>query len=324
MVKKTDNKQLQQVQKPQTNLSDRFVNKVISTYQDTVQGITITQHERELISHYFIGIDNLLKATVEKKGRDGYTWAMVNMNDLAIAVASKARLGLDMGLDNMISFIPFKKGDTGKITLVPIIGYKGYEYIAKVYGLNPPKHSIVELVYETDSFVPYKKDRHNKKDDYEFQVNNPFNRGKVVGGFGYLEYDDETQNLLMWMTEEEILSYRKQYYDKTFWSGENAKKMYKKTIAKQLFKTVTLDPRKTSSVGDDVWDTLDKDELDLTSEYAHKDIAANMGTGDVIDITDEWDAEDMVKTIVENSVESEENIPVPEEPAKQPTQDSLF
>ena len=30
---------------------------------------------------------------------------------------------------------------------------------------------------------------------YEFEITNPFDRGDIVGGFGYLEYDDPTQNL---------------------------------------------------------------------------------------------------------------------------------
>lgn len=295
------------------SLSDRFTNKVIGAYQDIAKGIKITDRERSLIANYFIGIDKALK-----ESKKGYHWGMVLMDDLAIAVAHKARLGLDMGIENMISFIPFKKGETGKISLVPVTGYKGYEYLAKTYGLTPPKNFVVELVYTTDTFREIKKDDNHKKDTYIFEVGDSFDRGEIKGGFGYLEYEDETCNKILVMSEQQILSYRPQYYDKTFWTGENQKKMYKKTIAKQLLKTVTLDPEKVNAVKNS-WERIEAEEIALTSNFAAETIADNANTGNVIDISDNWEEAAESEQPVENSVETVDNLA-----EEQPIQDNLF
>lgn len=320
MAKKTETKELQKTQQPQMSLSDRFTNKVVGAYQDVAKGISITPKERTLIANYFVGIDQALKNSKQK-----YHWGMVEMNELALSVAHMARLGLDMGLDNMISFIPFKKGETGKITLTPVIGYKGYEYLAKTYGLMPPKNAIVELVYETDTFSVVKKDITHSNDSYVFEINNPFKRGEIVGGFGYLEFEDESLNKLIFMSEEQILTYRKSYYDKTFWTGENMKKMYEKTIAKQLFKKVTLDPAKVNMVKDS-WNKIETAELDLATQTAQETIAIEANQGAIIDIGEEWvevpDKPEETPRPVENPVENVENIP--EEPQEMPQEDTLF
>lgn len=293
-----------------TKLSERFTNKVLDVYQDIAKGIKITDRERSLITNYFTGIDIALK-----NSKKGYTWAMVQMEELAITVAHKARLGLDMSLDNMISFLPFKVGDTGKINLVPVTGYKGYEYLAITYGLNPPKSSVVELIYVNDTFRVIKKDDNHPKDSYIFEITDPFDRGKIKGGFGYLEYDDPSKNYILSMGEAEILTYRPQYYDKNFWTGENMKKMYKKTIAKQLFKTVTLDPAKVHAVQDS-WDRIEAEEIELTDNLATEAIQNNMGAGDIIDISDFEEVEQPVENPVETVDKAED--------AELPKQDTLF
>lgn len=317
MAKKTENKDLQQMHEPATSLCERFTNKVIGAYSDIAKGVSITQHEKALIANYFVGIDKMLQETVIKKGEDGYTWSMVDMNALAISVAHMARLGLDMGIDNMISFIPFKKGSTGKVTLAPVRGYKGYEYLAKRYGLEKPKNSVVELVHETDTFRVVKKDITHNSDSYVFEISNPFNRGSVIGGFGYLEFEDSSLNKLIVMSKEQILSYRKQYYDKNFWTGENEKKMFEKTIAKQLFRKVTLDPEKVNAVKDS-WDKVEAAELEITNETAKETIASQANQGAVIDISDDWQ-EVIAEPPVDNSVETVDN------PTEElPKQDTLF
>ncbi len=296
------------------SLSDRFTNSVVSAYQDIAKGVLINTDTRRLIANYFIQIDKTLK-----NSKNGLTWQMVKMPELSLTVAHMSRLGLDMSLPNMISFLPFKD-KSNRIDMVPVIGAKGYDYLAKRYGLTPPKSFTVELVYDSDYFECVKKDSQHERDDYVFQIKKPFNRGKIIGGFGYLEFEDSTLNKLLVMSEEEILKYRPSYYDKNFWSGENLKKMYEKTIAKQLLKKVTLDPDKVNDVSNS-FAQIDKAELELTCDYAQEEINAKQGNGDIIDISADWEeAPTESQQPVEKPVENVDNA----DKVEVPKQDTLF
>lgn len=45
----------------------------------------------------------------------------------------------------------------------------------------------------------------NNVDCYWIDISNPFDRGEVVGGFGYIRYKDETRNKLVTMSKAELL-----------------------------------------------------------------------------------------------------------------------
>lgn len=259
------------------SISDRFTNTVIASYTDVAKGVQITEKEKALVAGYFIKIDEQLR-----NSKQGYNWNQVQMKELSLQLANAARLGLDMQIDGQLSFIPFKVKDTGKINMVRVIGAKGYELIAKKYALDPPKASVVELVYSNDKFTIVKRDAAHECDDYTFEVTNPFDRGEVIGAFGYLAYDDKSKNKLLVMSKKQLLTYRPQYYDETFWKGENEKKMLLKTLAKQLFKNVTLDPAKVNAVRESI-NMVKSSELDYAQASAKETIDANMGKDDYID-----------------------------------------
>lgn len=184
--------------------------------------------------------------------------------------------------------------------LVPVKSQDGEWYIAKTFGLDPPDDYVVELVYETDNFSISKKDANHEYDSYVFEITKPFNRGKVKGGFGYLIYKDKTRNKVISMSEEEILRYKPRWAKESFWSGENGKKMYIKTIAKQLFKTVKKDPDKVNGV-EDSFKRIESEEINYTAYEAKTEIEENMCSGDVIDV----EFED-VENPVDNVESSEE------------------
>lgn len=282
-------------EKPKTELSraERFTNAVIKSYSDVAKGIEVTQKQMQLISNYFIKIDEMIIRNPDTKIQ---SWEQVRLNELSRTLAHMAKLNLDMALDHF-SFMPFEYKGTSTYNLSPVISKSGYWYIAKTYGIDPPENYVVELVYSNDKFTVAKKDANHECDSYTFEVTNPFDRGEVVGGFGYLEYKDKSKNKIITMSEAEILKYKPKWAKDIFWTGENGKKMYEKTIAKQLLKSIPKDPDKVNGV-EDSFKRLESEEINYTAYEAKAEIEENMCSGDVIDV----EFED-----VENHVEDVEN-----------------
>lgn len=260
---------------PQANMSERFMNKVISEFSGNVGELQLTDYHRQLIQGYFIGVDRALKTAEAERVRKNernrdhkydnaitVTWTNVNMADLALDVVHYARLGLDTMQANFITPIPYLNKKTGQYDVNLMLGYNGIKYIAEKYALCPPKSVTIELVYSTDNFKPHKKGRGNDIESYEFEITNPFDRGNIIGGFGYIEYDDPTKNELIIMSMKDIEKRRPEYASANFWGGkmkvfENGKQvevekdgwleeMCRKTLIREVYspKHILLDPRK--------------------------------------------------------------------------------
>lgn len=283
--------------KTELSIAQRFTNAVVKAYGDVARGIEVTPKEMKLISNYYIKLDEMIKNPDTKI----QNWKQVRLPELANTLAHMAKLNLDMSL-GQFSCTPFKHGETGTYDLVPVISKDGYWFIAKTYGITPPKRFVVELVYESDSFSIIKRDATHPCDEYTFSVTNPFNRGKIIGGFGYLEFEDKTNNFILAMSEEEILKYKPKYAKDSFWGGENKKKMYEKTIAKQLLKRVALDPNKVNLVQDS-FKKIEAEELNYTCSESKEVIDNNMCSGEIVDI----EFED-VDTDVDKPVENVDNL----------------
>lgn len=294
--------------------SERFTNTVLKEFGSNVAGaIQVTDYQRQLIQGYFISIDRGLKLAEETRVRKNQNnkdhkwdnnlpviWNNVNLNDLALDVVHYARMGLDMMQDNHLSPIPYKNNKANKydVTLMP--GYNGIQYIAEKYAVEKPLATTVELVYSTDTFKPIKKNKNNKVESYEFEINNPFDRGEVVGGFGYIEYADPLKNKLIIMTLKDILKRKPQYAAAEFWGGkvkkwENGKQvevesdgwfdeMCLKTIKREVFsaKHMPRDPKKV----DDAYQYMKAREARYAEMEAQAEIDA-MANAIVIDTSQE-------------------------------------
>lgn len=266
---------------PQANMSERFMQKVICEFSGSVGEFQITEYQRQLIQGYFIGVDRALKTAEAERVRknekntdhDKYdnpipvTWKNVNMADLALDVVHYARLGLDTMQANFITPIPYLNSKTNRYDINLMLGYNGIKYIAEKFALCPPKSVTVELVYATDNFKPYKKGRGNDVESYDFEITNPFDRGNIVGGFGYIEYDDAHKNELVLMSMKDIEKRKPKYASANFWGGGTRKEwktvngkrqqvevendgwldeMCRKTLIREVYspKHILLDPRK--------------------------------------------------------------------------------
>lgn len=293
-------------------MSERFTNTVLKEFGSNVAGaLQVTDYQRQLIQGYFIAIDRGLKLAEEARIRKNennrdhkydnnlpVTWGNTNLNDLALDVVHYARMGLDMMQDNHLSPIPYKNNKTNKydITLMP--GYNGIQYIAEKYAVEKPLATTIELVYSTDTFRPIKKNKDNRVESYEFEINNAFDRGTIVGGFGYIEYTDPLKNKLIIMTMRDIEKRKPAYAAAEFWGGkvkkwENGKQvevesdgwfdeMCLKTIKREVFsaKHMPRDPKKV----DDAYQYMKMREAKYAEMEAESEIDS-FANATIIDTT---------------------------------------
>lgn len=302
---------------PRGSNSERFTAKVMKEFGSSAGVPQVTDFQRQLIQGYFISIDRALKAAEEERLRKNannkdhkydndlpVTWENVNLTDLALDVVHYARMGLDMMQDNHLFPIPYKnnKAQRYDVTLMP--GYNGIRYIAEKYALEPPLAVTVELVYSTDTFEPIKKDAANQVESYRFIINQPFDRGAVVGGFGYIEHTDPQKNELVIMTLHDIEKRKPAYASPNFWGGiqkvwENGKQVEKqsegwfeemciKTIKREIYsaKHIPRDPKKI----DDAYQYMKMREARFAETEAQAEIDAN-ANGVVIDTTPAFPSE---------------------------------
>ena len=267
-------KEQTELQKQELTASERFTGMVMKEFQGNIGALNLNEYQKQLIRGYFIGIDNALKKAEEArlnknswkstkeedKNNLPIIWQNVNMNDLAIAVVHHAKLGLDMQIPNHLNAIPYKNNKTQKYDIVFLKGYKGLEYIATQLSLYPIRNIIVELIYSNDVFEIVNKDNITR---YNFIIKNPFDRGEIIGGFGYIQYVDESRNKIITLSKKDIDKRKPAYAAAEFWGGEkdkweNGKKvgkekiegwyeeMARKTIARATYNAVAIDPKKVN------------------------------------------------------------------------------
>lgn len=256
---------------------DRFTNAVLSCYGDAGNGIEVSQKEIDILKGYFLQIDLALKSS-----KDGLTWNMVNLTSLAPRLKHYARLGLDMQLPNHLFAVPFKSSTSKYITLNLIPGYEGRKYIAKKFAVTPFKDIIAHLVGENDTFEPIYRDATHTHDDYIFKES-PFNKGKIIGAFGYVLYDDSEMNRLTVMSIEEIKKHKPAKASEKFWEGDWKNKMYLKTVIIEACKNIALDAEKIREYQEDL-EQIEAYEIESTKAIADAEAEQKMSSGDMIDI----------------------------------------
>lgn len=215
--------------------SERFTNLVVREYLSTAPkgAFELNAVQKRLIQGYFLVIDKALNTAEENRIRKNsnnsdvkynnnipYDWQHINLRDLALDAVHYARMGIDMQEKNHLFPIPFANKKNENYDIAFMLGYGGIQYIAEKYALVKPKSVTVELKYTTDDFVPLKKSKSNPVESYEFRINNPFNRGEIEGGFGYIEYDEPSKNELIIMTLNDIKKRAGKNANAEFWGTE--------------------------------------------------------------------------------------------------------
>jgi recombination protein RecT len=264
------------IEKVQENMSERFTTAVLKEFGTSVSGaVQATDYQRNLVQGYFIAIDRMLndleadRIRKNEKNTDhrydnglAYIWNNVNMATLARDVMSYSKMGLDMLAANHLFAIPYKNSKTQKYDLGFIKGYDGIKMLVEKYALVKPKAVTIEVVYQNDTFKPLKKCRDNAVESYLFEIDNPFDRGEIIGGFGYVEHDDPSLNKLFVMTMKDIDKRKPQYAAAEFWGGKKDEyknggktgnkievegwkdEMVTKSLIRHVYGKIPLDPKK--------------------------------------------------------------------------------
>ena len=337
-------KEQTELQKQELTASERFTGMVMKEFQGNIGALNLNEYQKQLIRGYFIGIDNALKKAEEArlnknswkstkeedKNNLPIIWQNVNMNDLAIAVVHHAKLGLDMQIPNHLNAIPYKNNKTQKYDIGFLKGYKGLEYIATQLSLYPIRNIIVELIYSNDVFEIVNKDNITR---YNFIIKNPFDRGEIIGGFGYIQYVDESRNKIITLSKKDIDKRKPAYAAAEFWGGEkdkweNGKKvgtetiegwqeeMLYKTMVRATCKKVPLDPKKINESYIYVMENAEDYYVENQEDKVKQEIEDNANK-ELIDVTPQEIPSETLNESQEISqpVSEEENIDTTERPS---------
>lgn len=307
--------------------SERFTAAVIKEFSSNNGAVKITPFQHKLCQNYFIKIDQTLKDLESKRIAKSeeyrealpYTWEYVNLAKLSQEVIAFSSVELDPMQPNHLSVVPYKNTALAKWDMTLRIGYRGMELKAKKYGLDVPTDVVVQLVYSTDTFKQFKKDRNNEVESYEFVINDNFNRGAVVGGFWYHDFEDNpTKNKLKVFSLKDIEKRKPAYASAEFWGGEKDKwekgkkvgketiegwfeEMAEKTISRNAYNAITIDSKKI----DDNYLTIMKNADDEKAAIVQNEIDSNSNK-EPLDFEEAEVVEDSVLEIPSETVTEEQ------------------
>jgi len=231
---------------------EKFTNLIIREFGSTVSDkVEMSPYQRHLARHLFVKIDATLRELENKRlasnqsGRQPIVWANINMQKLALDAVHRVDLGLDALIENHIHPIPYWNAKQGKYDLDLRIGYVGKDFYRRKMATDVPKAIIYELVYSTDKFKPIKRTLQNKVESYEFEIDEPFDRGEIIGGFGYIMFEDSSKNELVIVTAKDFQKSKSQAKTQDFWT-KNPTEMCYKTLVLRVTAKLQIDPTKVN------------------------------------------------------------------------------
>ncbi|MDR1692841.1 MAG: recombinase RecT, partial [Oscillospiraceae bacterium] len=214
-----------------------------------------SEYERVLAQHLFLKVDSVLTELENKRQSSShpddkapFVWSNVNMRKLALDAVHRVKLGLDALIPNHIHPIPYFNGKEKKYDLDLRVGYTGKDHYRRENARVKPVDVRYELVYSTDKFRPVKKSIHDDVEGYEFEITNPFERGEVVGGFGYIDFGTENQwlNQLVLVSKKDFDRSKSAAKSSDFWGKYPVEMMYK-TLVHRTTEKLPLDPRSVNA-----------------------------------------------------------------------------
>lgn len=291
------------IQKYQGPMSERFTVAVLKEFGNTAGMVELTVFQRRLAQHLFIKIDTALSEFEKKRmdsGKDTLPiiWQNINMTKLALSAMDRIELGLDALIPNHIWPIPYFNKRLNKYDLDLRIGYIGKDYYTRKVAFEEPEDIRYELVYETDTFEVIKKSRDNPIESYQFHIERPFkDRGNIVGGFGYITYENESKNRVVIVTSDEFEKSRSKAQNDEFWKNYPAE-MKMKTLVHRVTAQIRIDPEKVNAAY-----LRAEDEEDFSdAATVQAEIEVNANTGSVIMIPEEKGQIEEKKTTPEDEL----------------------
>jgi len=232
-----------------------------------------TPLEKRLAQHMYLAVDQSLKTAEadrvrKNKGGAEYAWTTIDRQKLALDTVHRISLGLDALIPNHIWPVMYFNGAKKMYDIDLRIGYVGRDYVARTHALDSPVAIVYELVHETDTFRALPRSSTREVEGYEFEINNPFDRGGIVGGFGYVVHDDERKNRLILVTQRDF-ERSKKASKSTFWS-DNDVEMHLKTVFHRVAAKIPMDPEKVNASAYAAVMTEEGDPVDV----AHRTVDA--------------------------------------------------
>lgn len=305
------------IAKPQAAVSERFLADVERQFQAELgAGPRFTALERRLVQHMYLAVDQALKtaeADRVKKNKPGaeFTWHNIDRQKLALDTVHRVSLGLDALVPGHLWPVTYFNSAKGLYDVDLRIGYIGRDYVTRRFALEEPVDITYELVYSTDEFKALPRSATRDVEGYEFEITSPFERGEIVGGFGYVTYEDPRKNRLILVTKRDFK--RAKDASKSHFWNDNDVEMHLKTIYHRVAGKIPLDPAKVNA---EVLASVLEDDHDVVTTAAAETSAAARanGNGQVLTLGSKQSAETIDVEVPTPAAEPE---PVPAQAPKQ-------
>jgi len=236
----------------ETSMSERFISKVTSEMASAIgQGVKFSESQKRLATNLFVKVDNdLQNAEADRKKRNKgsvpITWNNVNMQKLALDAAHRIQLGLDALVPNHLHTIPYLNGKTNKYDLDLRIGYKGKHLYRIKFSSDDVVDIRYELVHANDHFKLLKKNFERDIEDVEFEIEDAFDRGPVIGGYGHIIYKYATKNKVVVVPKSDFEKIKKSFTSGPVWKSEWEERMQLKTVVHRTTERLDIDTTKTN------------------------------------------------------------------------------
>ena len=206
-------------------ISQKFVQKVSKQFEASMgTPMSWTPLQMSLAQNLYMKIDQALTDLEVKRSGNNFkkndppiNWDNVNMEKLARDAVARVKMELDAQLPNMIHVIPYLNARTKKYDVDLRVGYMGVDHVSRNFSKEPIVDIKYQLVHETDIF---KTKIENGIETPYFEQTQPFNPGEVIGGYGYIMYEDPRMNRLYICEHREFLKAEKASKGVEFWGGE--------------------------------------------------------------------------------------------------------
>lgn len=275
-------------------VSTRFLADVEKQFAAEMgSGLAFTPLERRLTQHVYLATDQAIKTAEsdrvrKNKGGKEITWHTVDRTKLALDTVHRVSLGLDALIPNHIWPVLYFNSGKGMYDIDLRVGYMGRDYVARSGAIEPPVDIIYELVYSSDKFVALPRSASRPVEGYEFEISNPFDRGSIVGGFGYIVHDDPRKNRLVIVTPRDFKR-SKTASKSSFWA-DNDIEMHLKTVVHRTASKVPLDPQKVNA---SAFAAVFEDDRDVV-DVAHSEVEtahARLANSKTIDVQPQLEGE---------------------------------
>lgn len=247
-----------------------------------------TPLQKTLAQHMYLKVDSALKELEAKRvyknenHKAPFAWKNVDLYKLSMDSVNRISLGLDALIDNHIHVTPYFNSASGLYDVDLYIGFVGKAYCRIKHSVDELLDVVVELVHANDVFEVHKKGGHDDIESYTFKIVNPFDRGPVVGGFGYLNYKDPIKNKVVLVTMDDFNRSEAAAPSDKFWKeGKHRLQMQYKTVWHRVSEKIQLNPESLN-----VWQKIEAASLDyIDAEMVS--LEAENANGEVLSISDE-------------------------------------